>query len=40
MLNTEYLKKFIGAIVGALIGVPSIAMGFYVTYQVVTALGN
>jgi ABC-type phosphate transport system permease subunit len=40
MLNFEYLKKFMGAIIGAMIGIPSIAIGFYVTYQVVTTLGN
>lgn len=40
MFNFEYLKKVIAAVMGALIGIPSIAMGFYVTYQVVTALGN
>jgi len=36
----EYSKKVIGAILGALISIPSIAMGFYITYQVVTAIGN
>ncbi len=40
MANAEYMKKVIGAIIGALIGVPSIAIGFYVTYQIVTTLGN
>jgi len=40
MLSSEYLKKVVGAILGAAIGIPSIAMGFYVTYQIVTALGN
>jgi ABC-type phosphate transport system permease subunit len=40
MPNTDYMKKVVGAIIGALIGIPSIGIGFYVTYQVVTALGN
>ena len=40
MANAEYLKKVIGAVFGALIGIPSIAVGFYVTYQVITAIGN
>jgi ABC-type phosphate transport system permease subunit len=40
MLNADYIKKVIGALLAALIGIPSIALGFYLTYQVVTALGN
>lgn len=40
MANVEYLKKFVGALVGAMIGIPSIAIGFYVTYQLVTSIGN
>ncbi len=40
MENVDYLKKVVGTLLGALIGVPSIAIGFYVTYQIVTALGN
>ena len=40
MLNPDYMKKVIAAILGALIGIPSIGIGFYVTYQVVTTLGN
>lgn len=40
MDSSNYMKKLIGAIIGAMIGVPSIAIGFYVTYQVVAALGN
>jgi uncharacterized membrane protein len=39
-MNSDYLKKLVAAILGALISIPSIAIGFYVTYQVVTALGN
>ncbi len=40
MLNTSYVKKIIAALLGALIGIPSIGMGFYVTYQAITTLGN
>lgn len=40
MLNPDYLRKVAAALIGALIGIPSIAIGFYVTYQVVTTLGN
>jgi hypothetical protein len=40
MVSSEYLKKVVGAVIGAAIGVPSIAIGFYVTYQVITAIGN
>ena len=40
MLNADYLKKVVAALMGALIGIPSIGIGFYVTYQVVTTLGN
>jgi uncharacterized membrane protein len=36
----DFSKKVIGAIIGALISIPSIAVGFYITYQVVTTLGN
>ena len=35
-----YLKKVLAAILGALVGIPSIGIGFYVTYQIVTAIGN
>lgn len=40
MLSSDYLKKFFGAIIAAMVIIPGIAMGFYVTYQIVTALGN
>jgi ABC-type phosphate transport system permease subunit len=40
MANLEYLKKFVGALFGAMIGIPSIAIGFYVTYQLVASIGN
>lgn len=40
MLNQEYLKKVIGTLLGAAIGIPSIGIGFYLTYQIVTTLGN
>jgi ABC-type phosphate transport system permease subunit len=40
MINSSYVKKVVGAIVGALVAIPSIAGGFYLTYQLVTALGN
>jgi hypothetical protein len=39
-MSVDYMKKLLGAIIGAAIGVPSIAIGFYVTYQLVTAIGN
>ena len=40
MTNVSYFKKAVGAILGAMIGIPSIAAGFYITYQLVTAIGN
>jgi hypothetical protein len=40
MCDSEYMKKVIAALLGAVIGIPSIATGFYLTYQVVTTLGN
>lgn len=40
MCNCEYGKKVMATLVGAAVAIPSIAFGFYVTYQVVTALGN
>jgi hypothetical protein len=38
--NPEYLKKAVGAIIGAIIAVPSIASGYYFIYLTVTAIGN
>ncbi len=40
MFNQEYVKRVVGALLGAAIGIPSIAFGFYLTYQIVTTLGN
>ena len=40
MFSLDYAKKVVGAVMGAAIGIPSIAIGFYLTYQIVTALGN
>ena len=40
MLRSGYFKKLIAAIMGAAIAIPSIAVGFYLTYQLVTFLGN
>lgn len=40
MPNADYMKKVVATLLGAAIGVPSIAFGFYLTYQIVTALGN
>ncbi len=40
MGNTGYFKKVMAALLGALVGVPSIGIGFYLVYQVVTTLGN
>lgn len=36
----DYLKKVIGALIGAAVAIPSIAMGYYTLYQIVTAVGN
>jgi hypothetical protein len=40
LMSPGYLKKLAAALMGAMIGIPSIAIGFYITYQIVTALGN
>lgn len=40
MFDKEYLKKLVGALIGAAVAVPSIATGFYMAYQLVTTLGN
>ena len=40
MCNLEYVKKVVAALLGAMIGIQSIAVGFYLTYQVVTTIGN
>lgn len=40
MNNPNYTKKVIGALLGAAVGIPSIAAGFYVVYLIITTLGN
>ena len=40
MGKLDYTKRVIGAVLAAVIGVPSIATGFYVTYQLIAAIGN
>jgi ABC-type phosphate transport system permease subunit len=40
MVNAKDLKKLVTAVIAVLISVPSIVIGFYLTYQVVTNLGN
>ncbi len=40
MFEWNYLKKLIGAILGAAIGVPSLAIAFYLTYRMVALVGN
>ncbi len=39
-MNTQYIKHVLMAITGALVAIPSIAGGFYLTYRLVTYLGN
>lgn len=36
----EWVKLAVGSVVGAAIAIPSIAMGYYFIYQLVTLLGN
>ena len=40
MFNAEYIKKAVGAVLAAVIAVPSIALGYYTLYQIVTLVGN
>lgn len=40
MSDLDYMKRVVGTVFGAVVSIPGIALGFYVTYQVVTALGN
>jgi ABC-type phosphate transport system permease subunit len=39
-MNNQWMKHFIMALTGALVAIPSIVGGFYLTYQLVTYLGN
>jgi hypothetical protein len=38
--HMEYFKKVMITVFSALIAIPTIALGFYLTYEAVTALGN
>ena len=40
MGSLNYFKMVAMALVGAAVSVPSIAMGYYITYLIVTAVGN
>ena len=40
MVNADWIKKIVGAIIGAAVGIPSVAAGFYSIYEIVTLLGN
>lgn len=39
-MNTQYIRYVVMSICGALVAIPSIAGGFYLTYRLVTYLGN
>jgi hypothetical protein len=40
MPDLDYLKKLAAALITPAILIPGMAMGFYYTYQIVTAVGN
>jgi hypothetical protein len=40
MFDKDYKLKVVGVIFGAAMVIPGIATGFYLTYQLVTMVGN
>ena len=37
--KSDFLKYFVGALVGAAVSIPSIAAGYYILYKIVTFIG-
>jgi hypothetical protein len=40
MYDAKYLKKVAITVLGALVAIPSFAVGYYTLYLIVTAVGN